>query len=370
MRWDTEEQQAFDVLKNALTTATILAQPDYTRPFKLYTDASNVGIGAILQQCQEPDNVERVICFLSRQLTSAEKNYKNYGITELECLAVVWSLTKLHCLDGVPFELITDHSASQAMFDFKGSNKRLLNWSLDVQPYREFMTIIHRPGRKHTNIDPLSRNLIECINNISVVSLSSDLKKEFISSYSFDPYFSNITDILQNPQSQQSDHNIRQKLKNFLMHDQLLYFVDPGTKNLWLYVPNRPELKSVIFHDSHDAPVAGHLGYTKTYFDQTIVLLAENVKRSLPKTASGHTLIIVFVDRLTKRVYFRPTMATVTAADTAKIFFNTIFVDHGLPDVLISDRDSKFTSNFWKSIFTWDENHHHFIDDVKRDWQK
>jgi len=60
---------------------------------------------------------------------------------------------------------------------------------------------------------------------------------------------------------------------------------------------------------------------------------------------------VVFVDRLTKRAYFQPTHTTVTASEFAKLFFLTIFKNHGLPKVIISDRDAKFTSNFWKSLF-------------------
>ncbi|CAG8622037.1 7437_t:CDS:2 [Paraglomus occultum] len=71
----------------------------------------------------------------------------------------------------------------------------------------------------------------------------------------------------------------------------------------------------------------------------------------LPPTRLGHDAIVVFVDRLTKRAYFQPTHTTVTAPEVAKLFFSTIFKNHRLPKVIISDRDAKFTSNFWKLLF-------------------
>jgi hypothetical protein len=65
----------------------------------------------------------------------------------------------------------------------------------------------------------------------------------------------------------------------------------------------------------------------------------------LPKTKQNNDTI-VFVEKLSKRSYFCPTTTTATAPDIANIFFNTIFKNHGLPTVIISDRDPKFTSRF------------------------
>ena len=71
----------------------------------------------------------------------------------------------------------------------------------------------------------------------------------------------------------------------------------------------------------------------------------------LPKTKKGYDAIIVFVDKLTKRAHFQPCYTTSTAPDIATIFFSTIFRYHGLPKVIISDRDVKFTSKFWEALF-------------------
>ena len=73
----------------------------------------------------------------------------------------------------------------------------------------------------------------------------------------------------------------------------------------------------------------------------------------LPKTKDGHDAIVVFVDRLSKMVHFQPTVTSASAPDIAKIFFNTIFRLHGMPTAIISDRDSRFTSLFWKSLFKY-----------------
>jgi hypothetical protein len=182
------------VLKEKLTSAPRLAHPDYDRPFLLYTDASNMGLGAVLAQ-NDKEGKEHPNVYLSRTLSPAESNYT---ITELECLAIVWSVRKLHAyLDGVKFTLITDHSALQWLFDFRGSNRRLVRWSLELQPYRDWMTINYREGRVHLNADPLSRApLLEC-NNIMTAEIPEEFMDSIRNGYPNDPYFQRVTDGLQ-----------------------------------------------------------------------------------------------------------------------------------------------------------------------------
>ena len=65
----------------------------------------------------------------------------------------------------------------------------------------------------------------------------------------------------------------------------------------------------------------------------------------------GYTAVAVFVDRLTKMVHFAPCTKEVTAPDYAQLFVDSVFRLHGLPDVIVSDRDPHFTSKFWRSLF-------------------
>jgi transposase InsO family protein len=71
----------------------------------------------------------------------------------------------------------------------------------------------------------------------------------------------------------------------------------------------------------------------------------------LPKTKNGHDAIVVFVDTFSKMVHFVPTKTTATAPDTARLFFDHVFKLHGLPKSIVSDRDAKFTSRFWQTLF-------------------
>ena len=87
--WDPECQEAFDKLKEMCTTTPILAYVDFIKPFKLHTDTSVLGQGAILYQVQ--DGVEKVISYASRSLTMSEAKYP---VHKLEFLYLKWAITK------------------------------------------------------------------------------------------------------------------------------------------------------------------------------------------------------------------------------------------------------------------------------------
>ena len=107
--WSPDCQDAFNHLKTLLTTSPITAFPDFSLPFRLYTDASTAGLGAILVQVRE--GKECIICCASRSLNQAEKAYP---ATKLECLTIVWAVTKFRpYLMSIPFEVYTDHYTLQ-----------------------------------------------------------------------------------------------------------------------------------------------------------------------------------------------------------------------------------------------------------------
>ena len=99
--WSSKCQDVFDRLKTLLTTSPITAFPGFSLPFRLYTDASTSGLGAILAEVRE--GKERIICCASRSLNQAEKAYP---ATKLECLAIVWAVAKFRpYLMSMPFEV-------------------------------------------------------------------------------------------------------------------------------------------------------------------------------------------------------------------------------------------------------------------------
>ncbi|XP_044158409.1 uncharacterized protein LOC122944239, partial [Bufo gargarizans] len=110
VKWGPEQEHTFQALKDALTTAPILAYADYHLPFQLYTDASLYGLGAVLSQFQ--DGQERVIAYASRSLRDSERNPDNYSSFKLELLALVWAMTEKFSeyLTGAEVLVLTDNN--------------------------------------------------------------------------------------------------------------------------------------------------------------------------------------------------------------------------------------------------------------------
>jgi hypothetical protein len=150
-------RQAFETLKKHLSSAPLLAFPDFSKEFILHTDACRHGIAGALHQVGQEDGKEHPVAYISRQLKEAESRYT---ATEIECLACVWCLSKFaHYLDGSTFQLHTDHVALKWIWTVKPeSNARLFRWSLQLGPLKDKVKIIHRPGRFHANVDTLSRH--------------------------------------------------------------------------------------------------------------------------------------------------------------------------------------------------------------------
>ena len=151
-QWSKECQEAFDDLKHQLISAPILAYPDPSRQFTLDTDASNVAMGAVLSQLDDMGQ-EVVIAYASKTLS---KSQRNQGATKKELLAVV-TFTKhfKHYLLGSQFRLRTDHRALIWLHSFREADGVLARWIERLAAFD--YTIIHRPGKQHTNADALSR---------------------------------------------------------------------------------------------------------------------------------------------------------------------------------------------------------------------
>ncbi|XP_075768775.1 uncharacterized protein LOC142821515 isoform X2 [Pelodiscus sinensis] len=152
VRWTAACDDAFQELKDRLVRAPVLAQPDFNKPFTLQTDASEVGLGAVLTQ--EEEGQEHPILYLSRKLFPREKGY---ATIEKEALALKWAVDSLrYFLLGDEFTVVTDHAPLQWMQQMKDTNPRILRWYLSLQPYK--FRVVHRPGSANGNADWLSRS--------------------------------------------------------------------------------------------------------------------------------------------------------------------------------------------------------------------
>ena len=160
--WNNEHQKAFEGLISFLTSYPTLRPPDFTKPFILYTDASHVALGGVLAQV-DSNKHEYVICYISKILKDSERNY---GISELECLCIVWCINKLwYYFFGNTVKIVTDNSALKWLFSNNRPNARLARWSVLLQQFD--YEIIHRSGNIHKNADAISRPVLltEIMNN-------------------------------------------------------------------------------------------------------------------------------------------------------------------------------------------------------------
>jgi len=408
--------QNYEEMKLLLTSAPVLAQPDYDKPFILYIDACLDGLGAALHQefIIEDKPMEKPILFISRQIKSTEKKY---GASQMECLALVWSLEKLHYyLEGSRFVVITDCTAVKTLMNMKTPNRHMLRWQIAIQQYRGNMTIIHKAGEKHKNADGLSRWALpntpdnpaydpedEDIFPILGIHMS-DMDKVFFEcvqkSYDQNSELLKLVEILRNENcapeliaSLPDNLAKHYKLGKFTLFDGLLYFRHRHSSVL--VICDEVQIDTIL-KECHDNVDSGHFSEERTmervkqtawWIDwrnqvQEYVKSCDVCQKSNKQTgkrfgllqkiqeptaqwetinmdfvtglpaagAYSYNSVLVVVDRFSKRARFIPNHKDDTAMEVAMIFWNRIMADVGIPKIIISDRDPKFTSEFWRNL--------------------
>lgn len=144
---DPDYISAFELCKELLTNAPILAYPDFNKQFKLTTDASNIAIGGVLSQSDRP------IAYYSRTLNSAEKNYSTI---EKELLAILACTKHFRpYLYGQNFIIETDHNPLVWLYKIKEPNSRLIRWKLKLEEFN--FQIVYKKGKDNKVADALSR---------------------------------------------------------------------------------------------------------------------------------------------------------------------------------------------------------------------
>ncbi|GJY04200.1 putative reverse transcriptase domain-containing protein [Tanacetum coccineum] len=251
-----EEDEAFQLLKQKLCSALILALPKGIEDFVVYCDASLKGYGAVLMQ------QEKVIAYASRQLKTHEENYTTH---DLELGAVVFALRLWrHYLYGTKCVVFTDHKSLQYILNQKELNMRQRRWIKLLSDYD--CEIHYHPGKANVVAGALSRK--ERIKPLRVqdlvMTLHNNLPKQ----------------ILDAPKEAMKKKNVRAEKLGRLIK-QIFEFHPDGTgcfgNRVWL--PRFGGLRDVIMHESHKSKYSIHLGSTKMYQDLEAVK-AEHQKPS------------------------------------------------------------------------------------------
>lgn len=149
--WNEKCSEAIETLKKRLTTAPVLAFPDFSQTFYVTTDASDHAVGAVLSQGNWPE--DKPIQFFSKSLIAAQKNY---ATVHKEMLGIVLAIENFRqYLYGREFVVVTDHKPLTSLFKQTKLSNRLLRWKLLLSEYN--FKIIHVPGKQNQVADCLSR---------------------------------------------------------------------------------------------------------------------------------------------------------------------------------------------------------------------
>ena len=252
--WSMECEEGFKEIIYLLTHPPVLAFPDLERKFHLTTDASKIGLGAVLSQYDDRGD-EKVVGYASRLLNQAEKNY---SATELECLAIVWACEQFRVyLLGKHFIINSDHNPLVYLDNTKNKSSRVTRWRLSLAEFDK--EIVYKKGSENTNADALSR--IEIETNKKEVNDADVINCVIVDHLS---QFENIKE------EQRKDLKLLTIIKNcsglkdplYKLVDSVLYKVKKSNKTV-LMNPN--SLVEVALHTCHNDMGGGHLGFKKTW---------------------------------------------------------------------------------------------------------
>ncbi|GJT45619.1 putative reverse transcriptase domain-containing protein [Tanacetum coccineum] len=313
------QDAAFQTLKQKLCSAPILALPEGSENSVVYYDASHKGLCAVLMQ------KEKVKAYASRQLKIHEKNYTTHY---LELGVVVFALKMWrHYLYDTKYVMFTDHKSLQYILDQKELNMR----------QRKANVVLDALSRKE-RIKPLRVRAL-------VMTVGLNLLVEILNAQKEENYES----------------------KDLCGMIKKLESRADGTLclNGRSWIPCHGSLRELIMHESHKSKYSIHPRSDKMYQDLKKLYWWPNMKaeiatywenitmdfvNKLTKMSTGHDTIWVIVDRLTKFAHFLPMKENDSMEKLTRQHLKEVVSKHGVPVSIISDRDGRFTSQFWQSL--------------------
>ena len=364
--WGPEQQKAFQAAKGSLTSDSLLVHFDPAKKLILAADASPYGLGAVLSH-RLSDGTDKPIAFASRTLAAAEKKYSQI---EKEGLAIIFGVKRFHqYLFGRPFIIMSDHKPLKHLFSESQTtptlaSARLQRWSLTLGAYDYI--IEYKPGHQHSNADMLSRLLV--LDMLNSLPVTAEHIKQWTNR---DTVLSRVRTMIQRgwQDSNETDLMPYQRRKNELsVHDGCV---------LWgcrVIVP--PAGREKITQELHE----GHPGVTRMkalarsfvwwpQLDKDIEELVKNCddcqqSRHLPPVAplqpwewpqrprvrvhadyAGpfmNKYFLILVDSHSKWIEVKPVNNATSTVTIDQL--RSIFATHGIPEMLVTDNGSVFTS--------------------------
>ena len=147
-------QDAFDKIKAVLQSEPILIAPDFSKQFKLYLDASDIGMGAVLLQT-DANGQDHPVCYFSKKFNCHQHNYCT---SEKETLALILSIQHFEVYlssTAAPVLVFTDHNPLVYIQHMRNQNRKLLRWGLLLQEFQ--LEICHVRGKNNVVADTFSR---------------------------------------------------------------------------------------------------------------------------------------------------------------------------------------------------------------------
>ena len=398
--WTSSCEEAFNQLKTILTEAPVLAFPNFSCDFRLETDASGLGLGAVLSQ-EQADGSMRPIAYASRTLQPHERNY---AATEMEALGVVWAVRHFRqYLYGHRCHVHTDHEALKSLLNNPHPSGKLARWGLAIQ---ELDLVIHyKPGRTNQKADALSRSpcqaedaeahqeekVVAAVEAMDPQVATKGGERSLEVLQREDPDLSRYFTYLEQG-ILPSDETVAKELvltrDQYELVDGVLYHLEKD-KTLRLIPPQSARKR--LFDEVHSGKFAGHLRDAKIhsllskhywwpgmrkdihYWCRACLTCAtRHTGRAIrppltpipvsgpfdrigvdvvqfPKSKRGNKYAIVFIDYLTKwvEVFATPDQSALTIA---KLLVEEIISRHGVPRELLSDRGAAFLSKLLHEI--------------------
>ena len=362
--WKDKEISAFNKLKEKLTSDPVLILPDLRKSFVVQCDACGHSLGAVLMQNGH------VVAYESRMLLGAERTLQVY---EKELLAVIHALSSWkHYLLGADFVVQTDHQTLRYFLTQTKLSEKHMRWANFLSMFH--FQIVHVEGKKNVVADALSRKPQISAMSIPYHHELDDMKTQYADNEEFARIYDQLSE------GQPHEHYL---LRDgfLLMHGRLCV---------------TSQLRNKVLIESHAPPFAGHRGIDATlkavetfFYWPTLrrdvdafvraCIVCQKVKFDrqkapgllqplpipnrpwesiamdfifgLPRTQTGNDGIWTIICRFSKHAHFIPVRKTIKPNHMAKIFMQNIFKYHGMPASIVSDRDPRMTSLFWKGLF-------------------